>query len=192
MFRDPKDCWRGRNWQRDGPVTRYEPYYKPTVSCLRSSFASAYPDEIFPLFRVLKTLLVIFLRGWKARLSNLSLTALTGEHGPTGLGAFTDRWNTTRLSVWIDNWFSTNGYFQCQISNFEYLMQLNTLAGRSFNDLTQVSHTHAPFLSCSVVVSGCGNPVNSFPGPDLKIRKKWERVCLFGIDFWLDFARVPF
>jgi len=36
-----------------------------------------------------------------------------------------------------------------QISNFEYLMQLNTLAGRSYNDITQVislslslSHTH--------------------------------------------------
>ena len=26
------------------------------------------------------------------------------------------------------------------ISNFEYLMALNTLAGRSYNDLTQVSH----------------------------------------------------
>jgi hypothetical protein len=25
-----------------------------------------------------------------------------------------------------------------QISNFEYLMQLNTLAGRSYNDITQV------------------------------------------------------
>jgi hypothetical protein len=24
-----------------------------------------------------------------------------------------------------------------QISNFEYLMQLNTLAGRSYNDITQ-------------------------------------------------------
>jgi Beige/BEACH domain len=26
-----------------------------------------------------------------------------------------------------------------QISNFEYLMELNTLAGRSYNDITQVS-----------------------------------------------------
>lgn len=25
-----------------------------------------------------------------------------------------------------------------EISNFEYLMQLNTLAGRTYNDLTQV------------------------------------------------------
>jgi len=28
------------------------------------------------------------------------------------------------------------------ISNFEYLMHLNTLAGRSFNDLTQYVHSH--------------------------------------------------
>ena len=27
-----------------------------------------------------------------------------------------------------------------QISNFEYLMHLNTLAGRSYNDITQVGH----------------------------------------------------
>jgi hypothetical protein len=29
-----------------------------------------------------------------------------------------------------------------QISNFEYLMELNTLAGRSYNDITQVNLIH--------------------------------------------------
>ena len=32
----------------------------------------------------------------------------------------------------------TNSWLNGQLSNFEYLMSLNTLAGRSFNDLTQV------------------------------------------------------
>jgi hypothetical protein len=30
-----------------------------------------------------------------------------------------------------------------QISNFEYLMELNTLAGRSYNDITQVNSQNA-------------------------------------------------
>lgn len=39
-----------------------------------------------------------------------------------------------------------------QISNFEYLMQLNTLAGRSYNDITQVIfflNTFLPFVKLS-------------------------------------------
>lgn len=35
-----------------------------------------------------------------------------------------------------------------QISNFEYLMQLNTLAGRSYNDITQVD-----FLGYFIIVT---------------------------------------
>ena len=37
-----------------------------------------------------------------------------------------------------------------QISNFEYLMQLNTLAGRSYNDITQVVLTQ--FCTVDVVL----------------------------------------
>lgn len=33
-----------------------------------------------------------------------------------------------------------------QISNFEYLMQLNTLAGRSYNDITQVDFSPNFFM----------------------------------------------
>lgn len=37
-------------------------------------------------------------------------------------------------------WHEKCCLYSLQISNFEYLMQLNTLAGRSYNDITQVKH----------------------------------------------------
>jgi hypothetical protein len=38
-----------------------------------------------------------------------------------------------------DNWLSSSGcrWQNNEISNFQYLMHLNTLAGRGYNDLTQ-------------------------------------------------------
>ena len=42
-----------------------------------------------------------------------------------------------------------------QISNFEYLMQLNTLAGRSYNDITQVDFSQQLFILYGEILSIC-------------------------------------
>ena len=42
------------------------------------------------------------------------------------------------LVIYAYPWEIYNACWHFQISNFEYLMQLNTLAGRSYNDITQV------------------------------------------------------
>lgn len=42
-------------------------------------------------------------------------------------------------------------WLEGKISNFDYLMALNTLAGRSYNDLCQV-HIHARKLLCFAII----------------------------------------
>jgi hypothetical protein len=45
-------------------------------------------------------------------------------------GKIQSRWNQWKKDT-------TNQWFHGHVNSFEYLMKLNTLAGRSFNDLTQ-------------------------------------------------------
>ena len=57
--------------------------------------------------------------------------------------------NTSKIQARWQQWKKslTNKWLNGQISNFEYLMSLNTLAGRSFNDLTQVGFISIFLLS---------------------------------------------
>ena len=69
----------------------------------------------------------------KVDLPNNILQTSGGHQRGKGAGSLliSNRWNTWKKEL-TKKW--VNGY----ISNFDYLMSLNTLAGRSFNDLTQV------------------------------------------------------
>ena len=56
-----------------------------------------------------------------------------------------------------------------QISNFGYLMELNTLAGRSYNDSTQVSILHTLYflpnlMTCHSNICSCLCSTLFFPG----------------------------
>ncbi|KAK6138324.1 hypothetical protein DH2020_027908 [Rehmannia glutinosa] len=79
----------------------------------------------------------VYSRRYLLRRSALELFMVDRSNYFFDFGSTEGRRNAYRAIVQARPPHLNNVYLATQISNFEYLMQLNTLAGRSYNDITQ-------------------------------------------------------